>query len=482
MITSFRTEYDRYKGIDRDGYIVNEYFTYSLKEGNTLITTRYRAWVVLDDEEYELLQEHRVEENPELYSLLEDLGIILTQRNLNDITKIHAERYFYVNQPPSLFIMVPTNRCNQRCTYCHAKVELATEMNSKWDMTENIAYKTVDFFYSVPKISDDFHIEFQGGEALLRYRFIQKIMDYAMAEGEKVGRDVSFTMISNLTLMKDWIAEDIKTRGNIRLGSSLDGPAEINDKQRFDVAGRGTYDSVVYWVKRLRDKYGIPVGLMPTVTVNHVGAAKSLVDEYIELGLKNVAIRQLNNVNPLEKTWKERISVDEHTDLWTESLQYIFEKNRDGVEVREMETTHFLHNMMTVSGNYMCDRRPCGAAMSQITVDQTGDVFVCDLARSLDEFCMGNVLTHTYDEIITSQVAQAVRGVSSETMPKCNSCAFNAYCGHCQVRSFYQHGSPLPEGPDDFECERNLKMIPYLFKKLIDESDPDKEILESWVD
>ena len=107
---------------------------------------------------------------------------------------------------------------------------------------------------------------------------------------------------------------------------------------------------------------------------------------------------------------------------------------------------------------------------------------MCDLARSLDEFCMGNVLTHTYDQIITSQVAQAVRGVASETMPKCNSCAFNAYCGHCQVRSFYQHGSPLPEGPDDFECERNLKMIPYLFKKLIDDGNPDKEILESWVD
>ena len=65
MITRFRTEYGRYEGVAPGGYIINEYFTYPLEEGKTLITTRYRAWVVLDDEEDELLQKHKVEENPD---------------------------------------------------------------------------------------------------------------------------------------------------------------------------------------------------------------------------------------------------------------------------------------------------------------------------------------------------------------------------------------------------------------------------------
>lgn len=481
MITRFRIEYDRYEGIDPSGYIVNEYFTYPLKEGMTLITTRYRAWVVLGDKEYELLRKQKVEKDPKLYSLLEDLGIILTRRNLDDITKLHTERYSYVNQPPNLFIMVPTNRCNQRCTYCHAKVELATEESPEWDMTEEIGYKTVDFFYSIPKRSDDFRIEFQGGEVLLRYPFVQKIMDYAMARGEKEGRNVSFTIVSNLTLMKDWIAEDIKKRENIRLGSSLDGPAEINDKQRVYAGGKGTYDRVVYWIKRLREKYGIKAGLMPTLTVNHLGAAKKLIDEYIELGVPEIPIRQLSNINPIEKTWKLHITVDEYVNLWTESLEYILEKDKEGIHIMENETMHYLQNMLTVSDNFMCQRRPCGAAMSQITVDQKGDIFICDLARSLEEYRLGNVMTHTYDQISISELAKVVRSISSETMPKCNSCAFNAYCGHCPVISFYQHGSPLPEGPDDFECEKNLKIIPYLFKKLIDNNNVDGKILESWV-
>jgi hypothetical protein len=78
MLTYFKGRYRRYGHPDGEGYILNEYFTYRLDEDYILLTTRHRAWVILAPWEYELFLRHRLEEKPELYMLLEDLGLILT--------------------------------------------------------------------------------------------------------------------------------------------------------------------------------------------------------------------------------------------------------------------------------------------------------------------------------------------------------------------------------------------------------------------
>ena len=223
MLTYFKGRYGRYGPPDGPGYTFNEYFTYRLGARHILLTTRHRAWVILEPHEYELFLRHRLEENPALYTLLEDLGLILTPRNTRDIATIHCQRYAFLHRPPSLFIMVPTNRCNMACVYCHAKARSVS--HKEWDMSDEVLSKTVDFFFSVPRGSrKEIQIEFQGGEPLLRYDLVQKAMDYAMERAEAEGLEANFTIVSNLTLMTDEIARDIKARGNINLCSSLDGP------------------------------------------------------------------------------------------------------------------------------------------------------------------------------------------------------------------------------------------------------------------
>jgi sulfatase maturation enzyme AslB (radical SAM superfamily) len=239
MLTYFRGQYNRYGPPDGQGYTLNEYFTYHLDAEHTLLTTRHRAWVILSLREYELFLRRRLEEDEALYRLLEDLGIILTQRNARDIAVIHCQRYAFLHRAPSLFIMVPTNRCNMACVYCHAQA--AAVSRTEWDMSDEVLYKTVDFFFSVPRQGrQELRIEFQGGEPLLRYDLIQKAMDYATELAEAAGIVIRFAIVTNLTLMTDEIARDIKARGNVELCSSLDGPPEVHDRQRVYPGGRGT--------------------------------------------------------------------------------------------------------------------------------------------------------------------------------------------------------------------------------------------------
>ena len=62
------------------------------------------------------------------------LGLILTPRNGKDIVTTHCQRYAFLHRPPSLFIMVPTNRCNMACVYCHAKAQVLSR--KEWDMSD----------------------------------------------------------------------------------------------------------------------------------------------------------------------------------------------------------------------------------------------------------------------------------------------------------------------------------------------------------
>ena len=479
MLTYFRGRYGRYGASNGQGYTLNEYFPFHLDPDHILLTTRHRAWVILDPQEYELFLRHRIEQKPELYMLLEDLGLILTPRNAKDIATIHCQRYAFLHRPPSLFIMVPTNRCNMACVYCHAKAQAVS--HTEWDMSEETLYKTVDFFFSVPRRRDEIRIEFQGGEPLLRYDLVQKAMDYTMQRAGEEGIKATFRLVSNLTLMTNEIAQDIKNRGNIILCSSLDGPPVVHDRQRVYPGERGTYEDTTRWTEKLKHEYGITVSFLPTFTRNGLGHEREIVDEYVERGDGSIYLRPVNYTGrAYERSYQDvGLTSGEVVTAWKTILDYVLEKNKAGCTIHETETSYLLGNMLVPFFDFMCLRRPCGCSVSQITVSHDGTIHGCDGGRSVPMLIMGSVLSDTYDEVYASDTAMALRTLAAETLPECQTCPFGPYCGYCVARGINQHGGPIPDIPLNFECQIFREMIPHLFKKLINREDA--AILNSWV-
>ena len=76
MFTQFEMISEVAPNLSNRQYRVNEYFTYPLADDKNLVTTRHSAWVILNNQERQLLLEERVEESPELYDTLEGLGVI----------------------------------------------------------------------------------------------------------------------------------------------------------------------------------------------------------------------------------------------------------------------------------------------------------------------------------------------------------------------------------------------------------------------
>ena len=156
-------------------YTVNKFSTHKFDDNNILVTTDHGSWAVLSKEEHELLLNNKIQEDLKLFDVLEERGVILTEKNHTSIIETFKERFSYLSNGIGLHIIAPTLRCNQRCVYCHAN---SKDLNAKdYDMDEDIAKSVVDFIFQTP--AKFVTIEFQGGEPLVLFPIVQYIIEYA---------------------------------------------------------------------------------------------------------------------------------------------------------------------------------------------------------------------------------------------------------------------------------------------------------------
>ena len=148
-------------------------------------------------------------------------------------------------------ILQVTQDCNFRCSYCtySGAGGLHQRTHAKKAMSWETAKKAVDFLWSRSVDSTNITISFYGGEPLLEFELIKKVVEYSkkMFSGKKL----IFAMTSNGTLLDE---EKIRYLDDMKfaLMLSLDGTKDINDKYRMFVNGKGTYDAIMQSVERIR--------------------------------------------------------------------------------------------------------------------------------------------------------------------------------------------------------------------------------------
>ncbi len=461
---------------DFKGYVLNKYSNMKLDKDKILLTTNHGGWVILDNDEFELLRHGKVEEDIKLYNLLKQEGIIMGGDEIDRISGFYKQKLAQLSTATTLHIITPTLRCNHKCVYCYAKSKPPDA--KEYDMDEDTAKEVVDFIFQCP--SKGITLEFQGGEPLLNYSIIKFIVDYANKLNEEKKKKINFRLVTNLTLMDEEKLEWF-VNNDIGLHTSLDGPKEVHNKNRKYLSGKGSYDIVVDWIKKLKEK-NIHISCMPTVTKYSLSHWKDLIDEYVNLGLDNFWLRKLN-VGGFAVDYWEKIGYtsEEFLKFWKKSIDYIFQLNKEGIVIIENSLSIMLRNILFSKkyNHFVCLTSPCGCAWGQVSYNHKGDIYTCDEARSFDVFKLGNVKETTYKELYSSWKVLDMVDLTTGLSFDCQSCVYHPFCGPCIVDEYGEHGNIIKK-PNSFNCRIKKGMLRYIFEKII--LDEEKfQMAKEWV-
>jgi len=453
-------------------YRINRY-RYKIIDDKIIVSSINGGFVILNQEEFQLLRHERVERDPKLFKTLEEQGIIITNENIQRIAKMFAEKKSFLFNSVSLHIIAVTLRCNHKCIYCHAKVKGMEE--KQYDMDEKTAKKVVDFIFQSP--SKHLSIEFQGGEPLVNFPIIQYIVDYSKKLAQEKNKHINFHIVSNFSLMDEDIL-DFLIENKFNINTSLDGPKEVHNRNRIYIGG-SSYDKVVYWIRAIKER-NHPVAALPTISKFSLPFWKEIIDEYRSLGLMNIRLRQLNNAGFAHERWNQiAYTPQEYIDFWRKGLNYIIELNKQGINMVEGMTQLALQNLLWKKYNgYTCWGSPCGAALTQCGYNYNGDIYTCDEARSFEEFKIGNV-DQSYKEVFLSPTVASFINTTSNLLNKCVNCVWQPFCGPCLVCTFGQQKRMLSNMNIDNECFIRQSMFETIVKKLMNEEE--REILLKWL-
>jgi len=158
----------------------------------------------------------------------------------------------YLDNKLAKLTLQVTQKCNFRCEYCSYSGAYENRVHSNENMTIDTAQKAIDFLFDHSSQSKQVNIGFYGGEPLLSFDLIKECVEYT--EAKYIGKDVSFTMTTNGSLIDRKII-DFFIEHNISLSISVDGPKEIHNKNRKLANGCGSYETVHEKIRLIKEEY-----------------------------------------------------------------------------------------------------------------------------------------------------------------------------------------------------------------------------------
>jgi len=312
-----------------------------------------------------------------------------------------------------LLILLVTGDCNLRCRYCYAGGGEKKEYMS-WET----ARKAVDY---VAARSKSFKIQFSGGEPLLNFPLVKRVIEYVKT---RCG-SATFQLQTNGTLIDRTLARELKNLG-VRPGVSLDGPLDTNDHLRPFVEGEGSTLSVVRGLQFLAAE-GIRVGLTTVLTTESARTLPQLVDLAAYLG--NVYGISLDLFRPLGRGLKTGLSapnlnlLEDQVRAALHRADQLVRLGGPRVRFRELERLCYQITRGVVREEY------CYAATGQcMAVVPGGGVYPCASLISLPHFYLGNIGDKNFS--LTEAVAgKEWIGRRVEMMTKCKGCFDRCFCG-----------------------------------------------------
>src|SRR5258708_4294799 len=177
-------------------------FRFERRPDDYLISNMVGDFLTLTHEEFRRLTNLQLSPGDNLYEKAY-VSHLITREGQHSQHQLLAlrlrSRMAFLRQMTPLHLFVVTLRCEHSCPYC--QVSRQSTDNSRYDMSEETAQRALRIAFDSP--SGRIKIEFQGGEPLLNFALIEKIVLAAETMATAAGKKIDFVIASNLVLLTD---------------------------------------------------------------------------------------------------------------------------------------------------------------------------------------------------------------------------------------------------------------------------------------
>ena len=312
---------------------------------------------------------------------------------------------------PFHVMIIPTLGCPSNCSYC-------------WSSEEDSPIMSIETIKEVVKWLKNFRDDpvtftFHGGEPLLAGADFYREALPLLSDGLSHLRP-SFALQTNLWKMTPEIAQ-ILAAYNIPIGSSLDGPEELNDSQR----GKGYYKKTMRGYEIARAN-GLNVRFICTFTSHSVKFKEDIFNFFLKNGLTlklHPALPSLRSETP--EKWA--LDPEEYGKL----LLYLLDKYLEHLgEIEVMNINDLCKGVFTHRGS-VCTFVDC--MDSTFAVGPDGSIYPCYRFVGMSEYVMGNVYDHpSMDDLARSDAWKLMHRFKEYVDRECKGCAYIDFCrGGC---------------------------------------------------
>lgn len=217
------------------------------KNSYVVLNTKNQAWAIIDAEPdvlnfKKILETQNFDVNNEVVKVLYDNDYIVDSTK-NEFLEAQKEVADYNAELDGMFyaLLYVTKQCNFRCIYCP---EDHVSENFSDDLWQSL-YKHIEKGVFEKKYNN-VSIAFFGGEPLLESNKILNFME-KLNKLKDSTKDLSlgFNMTSNAYLLTPKVYDKLSELGLKSIQITVDGFAEIHDKMRPRVDGKGTWDTII---------------------------------------------------------------------------------------------------------------------------------------------------------------------------------------------------------------------------------------------
>ena len=335
--------------------------------------------------------------------------------------------------------------CNLSCDYCY----LGREPQPFLLMSDETAQRAVDLLLAESFGERSVSVVFFGGEPLLNPGLIARTADYARMRAGDEGRDVSFHVTTNGTLLTREVAEMLHA-AEVRVLVSIDGAAPEHDAHRSFPDGSGSYQGIVENLGRLPE--GMRPGARATVTEDSA-PLPAIVAHLRGIGFGVVHLAPVSG-SPITNGFADRL-VREYEELARAELTAI----RSG---EAPSAGCFIEPVLALElGRQRL--APCGAGARYVSVDHDGRLFLCHRFAGDSRHCVGDVVSGL-DRFAVGRLLDGFAGRSAG----CSDCWALGLCGGACFHDV-ENDPGRPAGPGSRRCRvtrRILELSMWLYASL----------------